>query len=82
MADAMKVDRLAALVARTGDDDPLTALEATAEARQTLERVTAVQVRRARAQGSTWAQIAAALHVSKQAVHKKYGGRRLFRKEG
>ncbi|MGW2161450.1 hypothetical protein [Nonomuraea sp. NPDC001699] len=39
----------------------------------------AVAVRRARTQGDHWTEIAAALGISKQAVHKKYGGRGLFR---
>ncbi len=38
-------------------------------------------VRRARNQGATWEQIAAALGVTKQAVHKKYGGRGLLYRE-
>ncbi|GGA63014.1 hypothetical protein GCM10011490_11910 [Pseudoclavibacter endophyticus] len=42
-----------------------------------MERVEAVLVRRARNAGVTWAEIAAVLGVSKQAVHKKHGGRRL-----
>ena len=39
-------------------------------------------MRRARNRGATWAQIAAALGVSKQAVHKKYAGRGLLRGRG
>jgi transcriptional regulator with XRE-family HTH domain len=35
-------------------------------------------VRRARARGLTWQEIAASLGVSRQAVHKKYGGRPLL----
>ncbi len=79
MTDALEVDELVMLVQQAGDDDPRSGLRATAMARGALERVEAVQVRRARAQGRTWAEIAEALGVSKQAVHKKYGGRRLFR---
>ena len=79
LADAVVTD-LAALVAQSGNDDPRAALEATASARRALERVEAVQVRRARMQGRTWAEIAAALGVSKQAVHKKYRGMRLLRR--
>jgi hypothetical protein len=36
-------------------------------------------VRRARNDGIVWEQIAASLGVSKQAVHRKYAGRRLAR---
>lgn len=43
-----------------------------------MERVEAVLVRRARSQGATWVEIAAALGVPKQAIHKKYGGRGWF----
>ncbi|MFC6259019.1 helix-turn-helix domain-containing protein, partial [Kocuria oceani] len=32
-----------------------------------------------RARGASWAQIAAALGVSRQAVHRKYGGSRFER---
>lgn len=69
------------LVKVAGDDDPRQGLAATAEARRELERLEAAQVRRARTQGTTWSEIAAALGVSKQAVHKKYGGRTLFHAE-
>ena len=40
-----------------------------------LARIEAENVRRARAQGSSWVAIADALGVSRQAVHKKYGRR-------
>jgi hypothetical protein len=66
------------LLKATEDDDPVVALAATAEAARQFERIQAGLVRRARARGVTWADIAAALGVSKQAVHKKYGGRSLF----
>ncbi|MDT0344358.1 hypothetical protein [Streptomyces litchfieldiae] len=66
----------------TGEADPLAALRAAAGLRQRLEREEAVLVRRARNGGASWADIAGALGVTKQAVHKKYGGRRLLgRKE-
>lgn len=67
------------LARATGDDDPRNSLAAAARLRRELERVEAVQVRRARNDGLTWEQIAAALGVSRQAVHKKYGGRRIGR---
>jgi DNA-directed RNA polymerase specialized sigma24 family protein len=37
-------------------------------------------VRNAREQGWSWQQIADALGVSKQAVHKRYAGRRFLRR--
>lgn len=59
-------------------DDPRSGLAATAGLRQELERLEAVQVRRARTRGLTWEQIAGSLGVSRQAVHKKHGGRGLL----
>ncbi|NUR83649.1 MAG: hypothetical protein HOY71_06135, partial [Nonomuraea sp.] len=56
-------------------DDPLLALRATTALRREIERLEAVQVRRARVAGLAWAHIADAIGVSKQAVHKKYGRR-------
>ncbi|MEU6760069.1 hypothetical protein [Streptomyces sp. NPDC046685] len=62
----------------TENADPLAALREAAALRRRLEGQEEVLVYRARAAGKTWTQIAEALGVSKQAVHKKYGGRRLF----
>jgi hypothetical protein len=70
------VEDLVRLTQATADDDPIKALAAVAELRRQAERLEAVQVRRARAQSLPWIRIAEALGVSKQAVHKKYGGRR------
>lgn len=79
MVDRVGDDVLATLAqAAAAQDDPLTALAAAGQLRKELERREAVLVRRARNAGVTWAQIAAVLNVSKQAVHKKYGGRGLF----
>lgn len=59
--------------------EPLEALAELAATRQQLEAETELQVRRARVQGCSWESIAAALGVSRQAVHRKYaGGVRLF----
>ena len=69
----MEVNRLAELTLAAGDDEPIRALIASAALRREVERIEAVQVRRARARGMSWAGIAAALGVSRQAVHKKYG---------
>ncbi|URM90226.1 hypothetical protein LUW75_09740 [Streptomyces sp. MRC013] len=62
----------------TDNADPIEALREAAALRRRLEGQEEVLVYRARVAGVTWAQIAEALGVSKQAVHKKYGGRRLF----
>ena len=70
---------MSALVAQAEDDDPLRALTATARLQREVSQKEAVAVRRARARGASWAQIAAALGVSRQAVHRKYGGSRFDR---
>ncbi len=71
-------EALTALAADADDPDPLTAQRATAELRHELDRMEAVAVRRTRVQGVLWTDIAGALRVSKQAMHKKYGGNRLL----
>lgn len=53
-------------------------LDAVAQVRKEMGRMEVVLVRRARNRGATWMQIATALKVSKQAVHRKYGGLGLF----
>lgn len=75
----MEEDRINVLVESARDSAPLAALGATTELRQEVERMEALHVRRARAQGFTWAEIATVLGVSRQAVHKKYGGSRFER---
>ncbi|GAA1142627.1 MULTISPECIES: hypothetical protein [Streptomyces violaceusniger group] len=74
----MDVEQLTKLAASTADDEPLVGLSAVAQLRAEMERIEAVLVRRARNNGATWPQIAAVLGVSKQAAHKKHGGRGLF----
>jgi hypothetical protein len=69
-------ENLMTLIAQMSDDDPGRALRAAGQLRRGAERAETVQVRRARNAGLTWEQIAMALGVSKQAVHRKYGGRR------
>jgi len=54
-------------------------LAAVREARREVERQEAALVRRARNEGIVWEQIAVSLGVTKQAVHRKYAGRRLAR---
>lgn len=60
--------------AATGDD-PITGLRAVRSLRELADRLEALQVRRARELGMSWQEIAAALDVSRQAVHKKHGRR-------
>jgi DNA-directed RNA polymerase specialized sigma24 family protein len=68
------------LVASLRAEEPLRALTALADARTALDVETTIQVRRARHQGCSWEEIAAALGVSRQAVHKKYAGRGRLRR--
>ena len=60
----------------TASKDPAVGLAAVASLRTLLESLEALQVDNARTRGWSWQQIAEALGVSKQAVHKKHGGRR------
>ena len=63
--------------------DPTVGLTAVRSLRVLVERLEALQVGNARAQGWTWEQIAQLLGVTRQAVHKKYaGGRGPLRRRG
>jgi DNA-directed RNA polymerase specialized sigma24 family protein len=53
-------------------DDPDTGLRAVRALRDLAERLEVLQVRNARARGWSWQQIAEALGVTRQAVHKKH----------
>ncbi|MEX1207837.1 MAG: helix-turn-helix domain-containing protein [Acidimicrobiia bacterium] len=55
--------------------DPEAALAAVVAFRRTADRLEAAAVAAAIRQGWTWAQIAEALGVTRQAVHKKYAHR-------
>lgn len=52
--------------------DPETGLRAVAALHRLADRMEAVHVVNARRKGWSWAQIAAVLGVSKQAVHQKH----------
>lgn len=75
----MDVATMTMFVEQADDDDPIRALSATAQLTRELSRREAVAVRRARAKGISWAGIATALGVSRQAVHRRYGGSRFSR---
>jgi DNA-directed RNA polymerase specialized sigma24 family protein len=64
------------LADETASRDPAVGLRAVASLRVLLETLEDLQVNNAREQGWSWQQIAEALGVTKQAVHKKYGGGR------
>ena len=57
------------------DPDPAVGLRGVAALRRLAERLEDLQVASARTRGWSWAEIAAALGVSKQAVHKKHAAR-------
>jgi DNA-binding NarL/FixJ family response regulator len=63
------------LAAAAGGADARTGLRAVLALRRLAETLETLQVANARRQGWSWQEIAEALEVSKQAVHKKYAGR-------
>ncbi|MEA2973886.1 MAG: hypothetical protein QOG82_2344 [Actinomycetota bacterium] len=67
------------LAAEAGSRDPVVGLRAVAALRRLLETLETLQVVNARDQGWSWQQIATALGVSRQAVHKKHADSRLRR---
>lgn len=68
------------LAEEVGSKDPAIGLRAVAALRRLVEQIESLQVARARKLGWSWQDIAHALGVSKQAVHKKHAGRRLVRR--
>jgi hypothetical protein len=75
MAEAA-ADEVGTLAVATGSQDPEVGLAAVAALRGLVEVLEALQVENARANGWSWQRIATRLGVTKQAVHKKYAGRR------
>lgn len=63
------------LAAAASSPDARVGLRAALALRRLAEKLEALQVQNARRQGWSWQEIADALDVSKQAVHKKYAGR-------
>lgn len=61
------------LVTAAAGDDPGQGLRAVRSLRELANRLEALQVARARSLGWSWQEIADALGVSRQAVHKKHG---------
>lgn len=66
MSDATKI------VAAASSKDPAVGLSAVTALRGLLESLEELQVANARSHGWSWQQVAEALQVSRQAVHKKY----------
>ena len=67
------------LAHEVSSNDPAVGLRAVAALSRLLDRLEALQVENARRLGWSWQEIADALGVSKQAVHKKHTRRRLLR---
>jgi DNA-directed RNA polymerase specialized sigma24 family protein len=63
------------LAAAAGSTDPRVGLRAVVALRRLLESLEALQVQNARYQGWSWQEIADALDVTRQGVHKKHAGR-------
>lgn len=63
---------LTTLASAASGSDPKTGLRAALALRRLADSLEGLQVANARRQGWSWQEIAAALEVSKQAVHKKY----------
>ena len=63
------------LVDSAAGDDPGTGLRAVRSLRELADRLETLQVSRARELGWSWQDVADALGVTRQAVHKKYRGR-------
>ncbi len=64
------------LAAAASSADATVGLRAALALRRLAETLEGLQVDNARRQGWSWQEIADALEISKQAVHKKYAGRR------
>lgn len=77
--ETMDAHTLEQFVRAAAGDDPLATLRAIPTLQQEVSGLEAVAVRHARVAGLTWAQIADALGVSRQAVHHKHGGSRFSR---
>ncbi|SEH49145.1 Homeodomain-like domain-containing protein [Mycolicibacterium rutilum] len=69
-------DDLDALLGGATSTDPAEGLRAIRALQRLQERLEAIHVTNAREQGWSWQDIAAALGVSRQAVHKKYNRRK------
>jgi DNA invertase Pin-like site-specific DNA recombinase len=64
-----------ALATAASDQDPRVGLRAAAGLRKLVDQLEDAQVRRARALGWSWAEVARELGVTRQAAYKKHGRR-------
>jgi hypothetical protein len=64
-----------ALADSAAGDDPGRGLRAVRSLRELADRLETLQVTRARELGWSWQEVADALGVTRQAVHKKHGRR-------
>ena len=67
------------LAAAASSADPRVGLRAVVALRRLLEGLEQLQVANARRNGWSWQEIADALEVTRQGVHKKHAGRMLMR---
>lgn len=63
------------LLTAAAGDDPAEGLRAVRALRTIADRLEALHVEHARSRGWSWQQVAEALGVTRQAVHKRYGKR-------
>ena len=54
-------------------NEPLVILDALTEMQEVLQQIERAAVEEARAQGTTWSQVAEALHRTRQAVEQRFG---------
>lgn len=62
------------LATAAGDKDPGKGLRAVAALRKLVDQLERAQVKSARAQGWSWAEVAQGLGVTRQAAYKKHHG--------
>jgi hypothetical protein len=79
--DGMRETDVVGVAAATNSKNPEVGLAAVASLRALVEVLEALQVDNARANGWTWQAIAEELGVTRQAVHEKYAGGRIFRRK-
>jgi transcriptional regulator with GAF, ATPase, and Fis domain len=71
-----RVDSMARLTEIPSPEDPAEALAAVVALRRLADRLERAAVARAIEEGWTWAQVAEALGVTRQAAHKRHAARR------